>query len=105
MTIEEMLKTLADFVVERQRLREQVDQLQAANTREVERRRRVEEAARAVVDEPVGGGVEHARALEQLRFALNACPVCGAISGEPCKTGSVGAGLPVQHPERIRQEG
>lgn len=85
---------LADAVLELRRLRAQVVELQDANTREVERKRQVIEAARYVLASIDGfEGIK-----DRLRHAINACPKCGAV--EPCRTDNVKAALPVQHAER-----
>lgn len=95
------LEQIATAILEVRRLRERVDELLGANTREVERRRRVEVAANGlleVIRDPFGD-ITEAR-VAALRRAINACPRCGALSGEPCRTDNVAAALPTPHEER-----
>lgn len=105
MTLDSMtLGQIADAVTELRRLREQVTQLQASGTREVERRRRLESTlAEALRLAELYGGW-NPEDLAMLRHAINACPACGSSGDEPCRTENVRAALPVPHEEREADE-
>ena len=95
------LGQLADIVNEVRRLREQVTQLQAAGTREVERRRRFQSALTEALRLAMLYGGWNPEDITALRTVLNACPVCHAQGGEPCRTENVGAALPIPHIGRV----
>lgn len=105
MTLDDLtLGELADAVNELRRLRERVQDLLVANTREVERRRRVEDAADRVLsvlaEWPTYLEADLSAALTELRGVIASCPICGAFGGLPCRTENVAAALPTPHPER-----
>jgi hypothetical protein len=94
---------LADAILELRRLREQVTELQGANNREVERRRRLARIVRGVVKDLRAEPWEAKTVLAAriaLGAAVGACPRCGEMGDDPCRTENLRAALPSPHPER-----
>jgi len=97
MSLEDLtLGQLADAATELRELRRRLAELLAANTREVERRRRAE---LVVLDLFRVTEREYwAEDMKRLRW----CPSCNALDADPCRTEETMTALPDQHAERFR---
>ncbi|HSC15408.1 MAG TPA: hypothetical protein VLI71_09845 [Gammaproteobacteria bacterium] len=98
------LEQIANALLEVKRLRTRVEELLEANNRAVERRRLCEAAVTEALRLAELYGGWNPEDLAALRAVINACPVCHAQAGEPCRTENVRAALPIPHAERVQEK-